>query len=157
MSMYPLSCTSNFSPLVWQGGSRICSQECMKLPIDPTKRSLTCLVLQQWQTLCTLWCFLFFTHFLCRFLQDGGGAQLIHLYIKELPLWWWWEEVDSNGGLMSVQSAGSSWGMKGCLQQSCVPLHMVPPPTGLSPFSSLCRHQCLPGPGCLVPVEWHWP
>ena len=60
---------------------------------------------------------------------------------KEAPIMeWWWEEVDSIGGLMSFQSDGSSQGRKGHLQQSSFPLHMVPPPTGLSPFSSLCRH-----------------
>ena len=43
-------------------------------------------------------------------------------------------KIDSSGGLMGIWSAGSSWGRNGCLQQSCIPLCTVPPPTGLSPF-----------------------
>ena len=35
---------------------------------------------------------------------------------------------------MSVQSAGFSQGRKGWPQQFCIPLHMVPPPTHLSPY-----------------------
>ena len=76
-----------------------------------------------------------------RMMVHTLSTQLIHLNKKEPPLQGWWEEVDSSGGLMSVWSTGSSWGRKGCLQQSCVPLPMVPSPTSLSPFSSLCRHQ----------------
>ena len=43
---------------------------------------------------------------------------------------------------MNIQSTGSSQGMKGCLWQSGIPLHMVPPPTSLSPFSSLPLFHC---------------
>ena len=60
---------------------------------------------------------------------------------KGAPIMGWWEEVSSGGGLVSAWSAGSSWGRKGHLQQSGIPLYMVPPPNSLSSFSSLCRCQ----------------
>ena len=52
----------------------------------------------------------------------------------------WWEKVDFGGGPMSIQSAGSSRGRKGCLPQLGIPFCMVPPPTDPSLSSSPCRH-----------------
>ena len=77
-------------------------------------------------------------------LQDGGGTPHSlspHTWSKGIPIMGWWEKVHSDGGLMSVQFAGFSQGRKGHLQQLGTPLHMVPPPTDPSLFSSLGRYQ----------------
>ena len=62
-------------------------------------------------------------------------------HIVESPLSGQWGKVNFNRGLMSIWSTGFSQGRKGCPLQFSAPLHMVPPPTGPSPFSSPCRHQ----------------
>ena len=70
-------------------------------------------------------------HLVCLALApEHKGAPITGVMRKS---WFQWE-------LVSVWSTGFLQGRKGCLQQLCVPLCTVPPPTGLSPFSSLCRH-----------------
>ena len=60
--------TSIISPLIQQGCSGERLKDSTKLPVHPTKRSLNCLLLGQWQVSCTLWYFLTLTPFWSLFL-----------------------------------------------------------------------------------------
>ena len=52
-------------------------------------------------------------------------AQLTQPYKGECPSQEWWEKVSLGGGLLSVLSAGSSWGIKGCTI-SDLEFHFIP-------------------------------
>ena len=134
----------DFSPFMYPGSSGKCTNECMRVS---------------------------YSHTLVESHLSDARAGMDNLHFVALPQsyssmfvplgWWWctwpawpaqahrdesslseqWEKVGFGGGLMSIWSAGFSWGRKGCLLQFDAQLHTVPSSTNPSPFSSPCRHQ----------------
>ena len=73
----PSPCTSIFSPLIQQGGSRKQPKEHAELLVYPTQRSLVCLTMGWQQTIHTLWCFLSLTVFQSLLLQGSSATPCL--------------------------------------------------------------------------------
>ena len=125
---------SNFSPLIKQGHSRKCWEGQHRASCSPNLEGVSAACCWDGSRHSTLYGT--FSVWL-KFVPLGQWwhtlpTQLALLCKDECTLQEWWEEVGLHGGLVSILSAGSLWGMRGCNQQPAIPLHIVPPPTSPS-------------------------